>query len=211
MPDYITKLFTNKLKDLHTALPGRVEAYDKATQKANIKPLIKSDYFDDQDVRIIESLPVITNVPVVFPGAGDFRITFPINKGDTVLIIFSEGSLDKWLSKGGEVDPAIYSRHELTDAIAIPGLRDFVNTTASHETAMVLETDTELLLGSQSASEGAIKGNERDSAEQTFLTALNTLAAATMASAPAKAAFAAAVTTFKAAVTSAVSSKVKVE
>jgi hypothetical protein len=70
-----------------------------------------------------ESLPVITDVPVVFPGAGDYSVTFPIAKGDTVLLIFAEGSLDQWLTKGGEVDPQDDRRFSLTDAIAIPSLR----------------------------------------------------------------------------------------
>ncbi len=74
---------------------------------------------------------------------------------------------------------------------------------------------SEIRLGSQSAAESAIKGNARDTAEQTFLTAMNTFVTAIVdpAAVPtaAKTAFLAAITAFKTAATSALSAKVKLE
>lgn len=73
----------------------------------------------------------------------------------------------------------------------------------------------EVRLGSGTASEGVIKGNARDTAEQAFLTALDTFVAAIIApaavAAPAKVAMQAAIAAFKSAATAAISSKVKTE
>jgi hypothetical protein len=107
---------------LHVALPAKVESYDATKQLVNVKPLVKDFYFDADGEKQAVSIPVIPNVPVVFPGAGGFRLTFPIAAGDTVLLVFAERSIDVWLEKGTEVDPLDFRRHDLSDAIAIPGL-----------------------------------------------------------------------------------------
>lgn len=80
---------------------------------------------------------------------------------------------------------------------------------------VTVSTTGTLKLGSSSAADGAIKGTTRNTGEQTFLTALDTFAAAivptTGAPAAAIAAFRAAVTVFKATAAAAVSTKVKLE
>lgn len=113
-----------RLADLHVSLPGRVERYDPQTKLADVKPLIKATVVDDEDNEAKVSLPVIPNVPVLFQGAGGFRVSFPVKQGDTVLLVFAERSIDRWISQGGEVDPIDLRQHALADAIAIPGLND---------------------------------------------------------------------------------------
>ena len=81
--------------------------------------------------------------------------------------------------------------------------------------AIQLSTSGQVQLGSATASEGAIKGTSRNTAEQAFLTAMNTFIAAVVPTtgAPALAitAFQAAIAAFKAAAGGAVSTKVKLE
>jgi hypothetical protein len=111
--------------NLHVAVPARVERYDSAKQQIDAQPLVKDRYTDDEDEVQTERLPVVTNVPLVFPGAGPWAVVFPVAVGDTVLLVFSDASLDVWLAQGGEVDPLDMRRHHLSDAVAIPGLRPF--------------------------------------------------------------------------------------
>lgn len=106
---------------LRVAQPARVERYNPETQLVDVQPLIKEAYEDEDGQRRVELLPVITNVPVVFPGSGGFRITFPVAKGDTVLLIHTDRSLDAWMLHGGEVDPRDDRTHDLTDAVAMVG------------------------------------------------------------------------------------------
>lgn len=108
--------------DLRVSMPARVEKYDDATQLADVQPLLKDSYVDEDGERQIARLPVVTNVPVVFPGGGGMRITFPVRAGDTVLLVFSDRSIDSWLAQGGEASPEDERRHHLSDAVAIPGL-----------------------------------------------------------------------------------------
>ena len=127
--------------EVYTALPGRVEAYDQAEQKASVQPLLRRAYVNDEDVRVVETLPVIHGVPVMFQSAGECSMSFPVRKGTSVLLLFAHGSLDRWLSKGGLVDPEDDRKHDLNDAVAIPGLRPFsdpIPADGLHDTAMVL-------------------------------------------------------------------------
>lgn len=124
LPGVIDGAITARLKNLRVAMPARVETYDAATQSCSCQPLVYDGYFDETGRRQAEKLPVVTSVPVCFPGSGGFRVTFPLSTGDTVLLVFASSSIDRWLANGGEVDPIDDRRHHLTDAIAIPGLRD---------------------------------------------------------------------------------------
>ena len=119
------------LAEVHTAIPAEVRRYDAAKRLCDAAPLIRSSYTDETGAIVVEALPVVPNVPIVFPGGGGFSLTFPIEVGDVVLLVFSEASLDKWLSQGGTVDPLDERRHALADAIAIPGLRPFAGKKAA--------------------------------------------------------------------------------
>lgn len=110
--------------DLRVALPARVERVNLAQGRLDAKPLLKDLVEAGAQARAL-ALPVITNVPIVWPGAGGFRLTFPLAPGDTVLLVFSDRALDGWLERGGEVDPEDPRQHALSDAVAIPGLRPF--------------------------------------------------------------------------------------
>ena len=110
------------LDDLHTAMPGVVDKYDSSTQLADVQPAIKRRFIMPDGTESSRDFPIINNVPICFPRAGDFFLSFPIKKGDSVLLIFSERSIDQWLEKGGKQDPIVTTLHDLSDAIAIPGV-----------------------------------------------------------------------------------------
>lgn len=122
----IKRLISERLDGLRVMLPGRVESYDQAALRVSVQPLIQHGFIDPETGnRVVERLPVVTDVPIVFPGSGGVRVRFPINRGDTVMLVFSSSSLDRWLVSGREVDPSDDRRHHLTDAIAVPGLLSF--------------------------------------------------------------------------------------
>lgn len=141
------------LDGMHTCMPGRVTSYDAASQEASVQPLFKGTRRADGGEPIVEALPVINHVPVVFPGAGAYSITFPVSKGDTVLLVFAEQSLDKWLVNDGIVDPQSTRRFHISDAIAIPGLRSFRNPIEDVPTDALVITGDSIKLGSKNASD----------------------------------------------------------
>lgn len=138
------------MAEMHTCMPGRVESYDDDTQSCSVQPLIKRAYFDETGARKTELLPIIHHVPVMFQGAGGRRIKFPVRRGNIVLILICEASLDKWLQQGGTVDPLDDRRFDLSDAVAIPGLLDRGHAT-DNTPIIEFTSDGEIHVGGSSA------------------------------------------------------------
>ena len=108
---------------LYSALPGAIVAYDPATQRADIKPQLKFTLRDEfAGKEMLEDLPIICDVPIMFPRFGEFMMTMPVAVDDTVLLVFCDRSIDKWKTNGGNVDPIDLRSHDISDAVAIPGL-----------------------------------------------------------------------------------------
>ena len=138
---FVTNALDGRMRGVRVALPGLVQTYDPTTQTCSVQPLVQDGVYDESGTRIAERLPVVASVPVCFPGSGAFSITWPVKVGDTVLLVFSSSSIDRWLALGGEVDPIDDRRHHITDAIAIPGLRDLghvLPSSAVDATSMVI-------------------------------------------------------------------------
>lgn len=111
----------NRLLDVYTALPGRVEAYTASLQKADIQPLIQRETVDAE----IVDLPKLVDVPVKWPRTSTAIISLPLTVGDTGTIIFHGRSIDNWLISGGLVNPDDIRKHDLSDAEFIPGMYPF--------------------------------------------------------------------------------------
>lgn len=132
LTDVLRAAMDQRLADVHTALPGRIESYNADEQKADIKPLLKRPLVDENGDDIpSEILPIIPNVPIRFPrggggGSGGFFISWPLVRGDFVELHFHERSIDQWKSsQGQDTDPVDLRMHDLSDAVACPGLYPF--------------------------------------------------------------------------------------
>lgn len=119
LTDVLKKAIDQTLINIHTSMPGIIESYNPATGLASVKPSLKRKYAGEVDSM---EYPVISGVPVVFPRTANAFLYLPITKGDNVLLVFAERSLDRWLEKGGMVAPEDPAKFGLNGAIAIPGL-----------------------------------------------------------------------------------------
>jgi len=111
------------IEDLFVALPGKIEKYNALTQTVDVLPLIKRPVVLEDGSKRIDELPVIPNVPVAFQRGGGFFVSFPLAKGDIVLLVFCDRSIDKFQSSAGgaPVDPVDLRTNDISDAVAIPG------------------------------------------------------------------------------------------
>ena len=189
LADVIDHGIQSALGDVRVCLPGRVKSYDAVHQSAHVQPILRQTYVDENDDEQSVAFPVIPNVPVVFPGAGGFRITFPLGAGDDVLLVFSDYGLDKYLSNGGaSVDPVALHQHQLSDAIAIPGLHPFNSpwagagspnmTMGSDSGPQIHLTGSGINLGASSAHEAFVMGTTYRAAEDLFVAAVGVLVGA---------------------------------
>lgn len=115
----ISAAIDRRIVDLHTALPGIVQSYDPATQTAEIQIAIQRVKVDGT----FEDIPLLPDVPVLWPRVGEGILHFPMAAGDTVLVVFAERDCDNFRGRAAIQPPASARRHSYADAVAIPGFR----------------------------------------------------------------------------------------
>ena len=105
------------LKDVYTCMPGIVESYDAETRRAVVKGALKVVTTKKEEI----GRESIHNVPVMFPSGGGFAMTFPLEPGDPVLLLYSQRGLAKWKKTLGVAAPDTIGFFSEKDAFAIPG------------------------------------------------------------------------------------------
>ena len=113
--------------NMKVSFPAKVTTVN-ANGTVNIQPVIREKLISSGNSVSYVNLPIIPNVPICWPNAGGYSITFPIDVGDECLAVISDQSFDNWWLYGGVQNPIEYRRHDLTDAIAIFGPKSIPNT-----------------------------------------------------------------------------------
>jgi len=103
---------------MNTVIPARVDSYDKDGPYVSATPLIDKIMSDGTALR----LGSIVKIPVVFQRTNRFKMSYPLEAGDGVLLLFSQRCIDEWAQSGSFATPVNPRVFALTDAIAIPGL-----------------------------------------------------------------------------------------
>lgn len=122
LADLLVRAFQHQIGELYTATPAViVSVRDIAQQRVDVKPLIKlitpnGDY---------EEHPVILSVPLVFPSTKTSAITFDVNAGDEVFLVFAHSCIDGYKASGGISDPIDLRRFDKRDAVAFIGMGSF--------------------------------------------------------------------------------------
>lgn len=117
LDEIIRRAIDGTLYDLHTWLPATITDVDD-DGFVDIQPNLKRVYNDGKVV----SLPIIQRVMVCQPRGADYYLKLPVAVGDTGIALFCERSIDAWSVSGGIIDPLDGRRHDLSDAIFIPGI-----------------------------------------------------------------------------------------
>lgn len=109
--------------ELWTALPGRINSYDPASQTGEIEVTLTVPTFDVAGTRTEHEIPLLLDVPIFFPNGGGYTLTFPVVKGDECLVVFSSRCIDQWWDKGGVQPQHELRMHDLSDGFAFVGFR----------------------------------------------------------------------------------------
>jgi len=109
------------LSSLYTVIPGIIEDYDATGPSATIKLSIRRVFSDGSS---LPSVPIY-KVPVCFPRSQDAAISWPLRSGDSVLVLFSQRSLDDWANGSDDTAPLDPRTFDINDAIALPGIFPF--------------------------------------------------------------------------------------
>jgi hypothetical protein len=103
--------------ELNTSMPGIIKEYDPATRTATVQPAMKRTTVDNKNPR----RPLLLEVPVIFPYSGTKGITFPLEVDSPCLLVFSQRSIDDWVTKREEGVVTDTRLHDINDAFCIPG------------------------------------------------------------------------------------------
>jgi hypothetical protein len=120
--ELIREAIDSRLLDVHTALPGRILTYDKATQIATVELLVLHPAPVSDGTVLLETYAVLPSVPVAWPRGGGYSLQFPLRKGDTGLVIFSEAADGNWRVSGDLSEPGDLRRHDLSYGKFYPGI-----------------------------------------------------------------------------------------
>lgn len=106
---------------LRVALPGIIQSFEPDTVTCVVQPAIKGSVRNASGQPVSQALPLLVDVPVIFPRGGGCTITFPVKKGDECLVIFSDRCIDFWWQNGDVQEPVDPRQHDLSDAFALVG------------------------------------------------------------------------------------------
>ena len=148
----------DRMEKFMTSLPAYVVAYDPVRQSVEVQPYIAQPWREESGEIGTLELPMILDLPVLFPGGGKNRITWPIEKGDTVLLICLSQDDTKWKTQGRAVDTGkSFGRHHIQYAMALPSGHSLAGParpkTDAPTDAMVLHASKDVKLVSSTAAE----------------------------------------------------------
>jgi hypothetical protein len=109
----------NVQSQIWTALPSVVTAVDLSKQTVSAQPSVQGDISAPDGSSRSVNLPLLVDVPIVWPRAGGFALTFPIKAGDEVLVVFASRCIDTWWQSGGVGVQAEVRMHDLSDGFAV--------------------------------------------------------------------------------------------
>jgi hypothetical protein len=106
---------------IRVACPGIIQSFDSTKQTVTVRLAIRekislagSPYEDTE-------IPILQEVPIYMPRAGNFVLTMPVTVGDECLVVFGDNCIDSWWQSGGVQNQLDNRRHDLSDGFAIIG------------------------------------------------------------------------------------------
>ncbi|MBI6548576.1 Gp138 family membrane-puncturing spike protein [Xenorhabdus lircayensis] len=106
---------------LYVSLPCIVQSFNADAVTVTAQPAIRWSVTNSEGVTESVALPLLVDVPVIFPRGGGVTLTFPIKAGDECLVIFADRCIDYWWQNGGIQEPVDPRQHNLSDGFAIVG------------------------------------------------------------------------------------------
>lgn len=120
LADILSRLIKKELQLVNTSIEGIIEKVDYEKNTCDVLPMIKTRYKDGKQIpyKTLYDIPLF----ILSANSGKARITFPIKKGDVVVIVFSQRDNAHFNESDGTKVLNAYSgvSHGMFPAIAIP-------------------------------------------------------------------------------------------
>jgi len=123
---------------IRVAMPAVIYSFDAIKQTCVARPALQ-DITRLSGNEITFDLPDLLDVPVQCVRGGGFSVTVPLQQGDEGFVIFQDMCIDAWWQSGlpssvaqGLMDR--YRRHDLSDAVFVPGIWSQPNVLSDYST-----------------------------------------------------------------------------
>lgn len=124
------------LQGVDDMLPARVVSYDRATNRAQVVPLVKVLTTDNRQITRAQ----IASIPVMMFGGDGFVLSFPLKKGDLGWIKANDRDISLVLQSYRDTAPNTLRKHSFQDAVFIPDVMRGVTIAGEDEGHAVLQT-----------------------------------------------------------------------
>lgn len=105
--------------NLYSSAPGIIQSFDAVNQTVTVQLSIKKY---NRKNKQYEDIAPIVDVPIVLPVCDSHVFTYPIKKGDEVIVNFADRAIDNWFEKGGTQEPIEDRIHSISDGFAVLGV-----------------------------------------------------------------------------------------
>lgn len=116
MAGMLRTVLKKTLQKTDDMLPAKVISYDRATNRAQVQPIMMIVTTDNELI----SRPAVASIPVYEAGAGGWFTSYPINAGDLGWIKANDRDISLFLQSGSEAEPNTERLHSFEDAVFIP-------------------------------------------------------------------------------------------
>jgi hypothetical protein len=121
MPEEIQKKALDQHAfDMRVSEPGIIQSFSPGPPATcTVQPAIRERLNINGNISHVQ-LPILINVPVIYPGGGGYAITWPLNVGDEGIIVYQDKCYDAFWQSGGIQNQVEKRRHDLSDAVFYP-------------------------------------------------------------------------------------------
>ena len=113
----INDAIEQRLKNVHTGMPGIVVGYDAPTKRAFVSLALKLLLTDGTT----RERALLADVPVIWPSGSGVTLTAPLHKNDAVWVAFSERGINEFKKDFKFAKPDATRFFSEGDAVCIPG------------------------------------------------------------------------------------------
>lgn len=114
-----------------------IQSFDKDAQTVTATINYKKSFLqagaDGTYSPVLVDYPILIDIPIIMLFGGMAKLTFPIQAGDTCLVLFNDRDMDNWFQSGQIGGVASGRLHSFSDGIALVGLRSQANVFDSYQ------------------------------------------------------------------------------
>ncbi len=128
LSELLDNLKTNIFRSMNCVNIGIIQSFDSNTQTATIQLAIKKVAEIREDgTKVIVERPILLKVPVITLFGGASFISLGIKQGDECIVFFNDRDIENWYLTGSPQSPKTKRAHDITDGIALVGVKSLNN------------------------------------------------------------------------------------